>query len=636
MKSTEDFAEQTIEDSRQTTETPSRRNIRSLTRGLPLFLLLLMPLIPAVAYRNYWGIDTGDHKYLVLVLLLLGAAAVGGACRLLKKRLLLRRRTLWMLLIVGPLCNLIYNPDVYTFPPQLMQASLLTMAAFCFTYAVLRRLALIIWMVFFLLELVQIISLSQYGVALDSRILAEVFEASDTETMGYITLGNVVRFILAMALSYLSFYVVHRFLRWEPRLTLLLWGCAFLFLYLLSRNYMVPRPCNQDCGKWPIVGAQAFFEAAKGAQERNTRIVNLITSLPSPASQPTTLHTLKGNEGVVCILHIGESVRADRLSLNGWKNDTTPWLRQQERLINFPDCISLAGDTCNAFIAILTDARCNVSESRQKELMPTCGSLLDLFAANSFHCYSFWGAGAFNDKNDTKFTRIAMSITRPAEKNYQCDEEPWEQIRQIASCLTPGKNLFLLLNNEGSHMPFHRYNQADPPFTPTSITAFYNDPKHRPEEREKADNAYDNTIHYTDEYIRRIATLLQGHPFIYIYIGDHGEYIGHDGMWMRGTIAKPEDYYATSGCRVPFFILTSPEMESLHPHFGQALTQLRAHSSLLTSHEHIFHTLLGFFGIESPYYNPALDLCTPEARPYSGPHPTRERIENPYMFPPSA
>lgn len=537
-----------------------------------------------------------------------------------------------MLLIVCPLFSLVCNPDIRDYPPQLPQSVLLTMAAFCLSYALLRRLSFIVWVGFFLMEIVRNVILFRFGIAMNARILAEVFEASREEVMGYVTMSNMAFFILAVLLAWGAFYIVHRFLRREQRLTLFLWGLVFLFLYVLARNYLVPRLCNQDAGKWPVSSVQTFFKSVDGARERNARITEIARSLPSPASKPSSLPILRGNEGVVCILHVGESVRADRLSINGWKNDTTPWLKKQSRLINFPDCISLAGDTCNAFIAILTNARCNVSESKRQDLMPTCGSVLDLFAANRFHCFSFWGCGAFNDKNATKFTKIVMNLTTAAEQNYQCDEEPWEQIGQVRSCFSKGrgKNLFLLVNNEGSHMPFHRYNQESPPFVPTSPIAFYKDPKHQPEEKIKADNAYDNTIHYTDEYIRRVVASLQGRPFVYIYIGDHGEYIGHDNMWMRGSVEKPEDYYASSGCRVPFFIIASPEMESLHPHFREALSQLRAHESLLTSHEHVFHTLLGFFSIKTPYYDPNWDLCSLRAQPYRGKHPTSERIRNPY------
>ena len=39
-------------------------------------------------------------------------------------------------------------------------------------------------------------------------------------------------------------------------------------------------------------------------------------------------------------------------------------------------------------------------------------------------------------------------------------------------------------------------------------------------------------------------------------------------------------------------------------------------------HEHYFHTLLGLVGLQTPYYNAELDLCSPSAKPYDGPAPT--------------
>ena len=76
----------------------------------------------------------------------------------------------------------------------------------------------------------------------------------------------------------------------------------------------------------------------------------------------------------------------------------------------------------------------------------------------------------------------------------------------------------------------------------------------------------------------------------------------------------------------------SPEFEALHPHFAEALRQLRAHSRMTVAHEHLFHTVLGLLGIETPFYAPELDLCNPAAQPYDGeqpdaPAPGSERAE---------
>ena len=182
-----------------------------------------------------------------------------------------------------------------------------------------------------------------------------------------------------------------------------------------------------------------------------------------------------------------------------------------------------------------------------------------------------------------------------------------------------GQNLVLFINNEGSHTPFGCYDLEHPPFTPT--TPNFQNPAAQAEE---VNNAYDNTVHYTDEFFRRVTALLKGRPFIYLYVSDHGEYLGHDGRWGRAFLGEyPYLYHTTEGCKVGMFALYSPEFAALHPHFAQAVNQLRANSRKTVAHEHIFHTLLGLFDFTTPYYDGSLDLTAPAALPYTGSQPPR-------------
>ena len=71
----------------------------------------------------------------------------------------------------------------------------------------------------------------------------------------------------------------------------------------------------------------------------------------------------------------------------------------------------------------------------------------------------------------------------------------------------------------------------------------------------------------------------------------------------------------------PIFVLYNESFAALNPHFAKALQQMRSNSGLTVAHEHIFHTLLGMFKLETPYYNPQLDLTSTEVLPYSGPRP---------------
>jgi lipid A ethanolaminephosphotransferase len=348
----------------------------------------------------------------------------------------------------------------------------------------------------------------------------------------------------------------------------------------------------------------------------NEATINQVESLSSPADEPSALRSLRGGEGVVLVVHVGESIRADRMSLNGYERDTTPWLCSQKNLINFPTCISAACDTCQAEIALLTNARRDIHEKRP-EMLPSTGSVLDLFTANGFEMYSFFGRRC---AQKLKYDRVVLVLTRRSRQKFNAPGSPWTSVPQMQEVLqnTPaGQNLLFFVNNEGSHTPFEHYDRQNTPFAPAA--SHFQNPAAQAVE---VNNAYDSSIHYTDEYFRRVAELLGNRPFVYLYVSDHGEYLGHDGMWGRAALGEKHiNYHATDGCKVGMFVLYNEAFEKLNPQFAAKLGQLRQNAQLTVAHEHFFHTLLGLFSLETKYYNPALDLTSPQAQPYDGPKP---------------
>lgn len=197
------------------------------------------------------------------------------------------------------------------------------------------------------------------------------------------------------------------------------------------------------------------------------------------------------------------------------------------------------------------------------------------------------------------------------------------QIPQIIDSINSekAKNIFCLVNNIGSHLPFRDFNKKEPPFTPASDKAYNEHPGDNDETAKIVQNTYDCTIHYLDIYIEQLVKHLQGKPFIYIYISDHGDYLGDRGIWVRN--GDKEAFFSTPVCQVPLLIITSKEFEQQSPHFKEALAHLRQHSDMSIGQEHIFHSLLGIFGIQTPYYDEELDLTSDKVKPYTGPHPSR-------------
>ena len=588
------------------------------------FLLVLPVVYTVIFYWNSWAVSNDGIPYPKAISALLLALGLVVAVRMFRKTPWVRACSLLAVWCAALLMNIVGNAEIYWYLPQISMSLPLCMGVICVTYAVLGRYAIAPLVILLLLESIRSYCVLYLGINMNPHVMAEIAAASKSEIMGFVTCENVFVVVLVVVLYAIGFYLLHRALRRESRGSLACTGIVLLSMVVFARCLVCPQFCNKPCGFWPISSATALITQAKEAQVKNTNLVYLAKTLPSPAEKPSSISTLQGNEGVICVLHVGESVRADRLSINGWKNDTTPWLRQQEHLVNFPVCIAAAPETMKSFIGIMTNDRFNVEEASQKKYLPTTGSVLDLFDANGFSCAAFWGS-SIDDKDNTPFTQIFLAFTHKCKERFQEEAgDPLQQAGRIVEFCNanPHKNIFLLVNNEGSHMPFMRYDTANPPFNPTHPGAYYQNPQKNPQKAIEANNAYDNTIHYTDSCIKRIVEGVQGRPMFYMYVSDHGEYIGQNGMWMRGNaVSKPQDYYSNDGCRVPLMVYISEEMKHLHPHFAEAAACLREHTSMTVAHEHVFHTLLGFFGITSPYYDASLDLSSPQAQPYTGPQP---------------
>lgn len=552
----------------------------------------------------------------------IGAAALlAGSCcgmqlmRRLKKQVLPTPASLWLLLLLSIVVDGSCNLYAFQTPWQLHLSVLMTMACFCLVWALLRVWSLLFWLTFLLLELIQYGAFLQYGSRINSLVVAETLEASMEEILIYLTPMNGCLLVGGILASLACCWVLYRILRKQKSPALLNAACLFGGLSLLFALLVPPNRQVQDF-YWPAAEMPVLWESVSEALTINQATINQVENLPSPTEQPSELLSLKGGEGVVLIVHVGESIRADRMSINGYVRNTTPWLKEQKNLINFPVCISSACDTCQAQIAILTDGRRDIYE-KNPELMPKTGSVLDLFEANGFDIYSFFGRRC---AQKLKYDRVVRILTRRSVKRYNAPGSPWTsvpQMKEVLEAQEQGQNLVFFINNEGSHTPFYHYNRENPPFAPAS-SDFHNPAA----QAKEVNNAYDSTIHYTDEFVRRVAELLKGRPFVYVYVSDHGEYLGHDGIWGRAGLGESHlSYHATDGCKVGMFVLASPEFYELHPHFDAALQQMRANSTKTVAHEHIFHTLLGLFKLKTPHYNAELDLTQPQVQPYTGSMP---------------
>ena len=520
--------------------------------------------------------------------------------------------------------NAALNSELWVDTPQLGHALLYGMGVVCLSLSASRWLFGILFSLCCLCSFIDAVSRVKYGIILTHDIVMQMLGANMTEVQNYLTTDVAALLVLALLFTAALVWSFLRMTRGTSRLRLLGSGLLFLLASMVARQYTIPLNAKCPCAEWPLNLTRRTIKAIVSANDGNYRLLRMVEELPHMTKNDVSIPTLKGGEGVLCILHIGESVRADHMGLYGYHRDTTPWLGNNRRLVRFDRCVSFVPATTASLVCIMSDACGNVMIEDAPHTKPTVRSLTDIFSACGFKDNTFSGIG----RQDLEKTYWRASYDRLLELFSEGGEmvayhgDPMQQIPQILDKVgkEPEANRFILINNEGSHVPFAWYDKENPPFTPADPQGRRNSPESNPDMAELARNAYDNTIRYTDEYIRRLVEGLGNRPFIYLYVSDHGEYVGDDGgQWERGKLMA--NYCRTNGCLVPLLVIASPEFESLHPHFREAMERLRSNHAVPASQDNVFHTLLGIFGISTTAYRAELDLSSEHVKPFTGEQP---------------
>lgn len=523
--------------------------------------------------------------------------------------------------------TLILNPFAFRTLAQLPCSVISMFFISCFAVGILGRFSYLIMPPIFF------ISLFVYGLTIQniqpkSHILEQIFVTSWEDAKNFLSVTNITLALTSIILAIVAWVVIYRRLRRYNKSTCISTGATYLLIFTLGMQPLQKHLHKNIYFSWPIGLTTSMIYETLLASKDIYYAHRLLKLIPQPETVDAELTTIKKDEGVICILHVGESVSANHLSLNGYNRKTTPNIDALPNIINFSECIASASSTDRAVLTILTNGRRDFILEKRKEYLPSSPPILDFFHATQFRCATFWTKGVLDDTKSTirqtPFSRQIKMYIRKADDNFGYEDDVMNQSQQVIDYVNQytAENMFLLINNAGSHAFFTNYNHNNPAFpleAPPSSNLY---PESNPKHAQILLNAYDSTIHYTDDYINRIMTTLKGRPFIYIYVSDHGEYVGDNGFWSRAN-APHGIFFKYNACIVPCFIYASPEFESKHPHFKQALDNLRGNRHKTIAHEHIFHTLLGIFGIKTEYYDKQLDLCTPDAKSYTGPHPGR-------------
>ena len=285
---------------------------------------------------------------------------------------------------------------------------------------------------------------------------------------------------------------------------------------------------------------------------------------------------------MVVVLIIGESARADHFSLYGYGRKTNPLL-EQENMTVLPNSRSCATYTTAAVHCILSASG---SSSDTTEPLP---SYLHRLGADVIWRTHNWGQPPLQVDDFHNAGDLSQSCSG---ENCQFDEVLLTGLDKRIASSTKNK-IFVVLHMSGSHGPryYQKYPARFEKFSPVCKSVELHECT-----RQSLINAYDNSILYTDYFIKRVIDLLgkQPSPALMLYLSDHGESLGEHGLYLHGA---PNAIAPREQRNIPFLVWQSANFPWPYA------PQRKNHSQ-----SEVFHTILGAFGVNSSAYDQSLDL----------------------------
>ncbi|HEX7000023.1 MAG TPA: phosphoethanolamine--lipid A transferase [Gammaproteobacteria bacterium] len=446
--------------------------------------------------------------------------------------------------------------------------------------------------------------ISRYGVLIDSSMMRSVVQTNWMEASPLLTLPFFVHVALfgVIPAAVLAVVPLPRTVWWREACTRLaitaVSGAAVLAviyanyaaLASFAREHRDVRMLANPA--YPLYALVRLLEEAhdRGARDGPRVMYQARRAAPSAA---------QSREPLLLILVLGETARADRFSVNGYPRDTN---RYTDGLgfINFPEvtsCGTSTADSVPCLFSHLDRTRFSHSVAARRESLFELLERLDIDAVwrdNNTGCKNVCDPGSFE----------SLATARDHEL---CDASGcYDEIllrglrRRLADT---SRDRFVVLHQRGSHGPAYFSN------VPSWAKAYLPEctrPSLRECSQAEIDNAYDNTILYTDYFLSRVVGLLQeqsaSHEVALLYVSDHGESLGEHGIYLHGF---PYDMAPAEQTHVPMmFWAENGFLERL----GIDERCVQAHAANRYSHDFVFHTVLSLLRVEAAEYRPELDL----------------------------
>lgn len=443
----------------------------------------------------------------------------------------------------------------------------------------------------------------RFGVVVDSDMIRNAYQTTPAEAQHLITPAFVLHLFVYVVLPVAVIIwvrVIHR-----PFIQKVIWNTALIFsclaLFVLSgfshsAVYIAAVREHKDIVKalnpvTPLAGAIKFLSET-GAEAK-------IVVQPVGRDAKITPTVDGSTKPRVTIIVAGETARAQNFALGGYGRDTNPSLSKQD-IIYFPD-------TSSCGTATATSLPCMFSRFTRSDYSHAKGlaneNLLDVLATAGADV-EWWdnSTGSKGVADRVRFVSFASSTDGRYCKMNECQDGVFlDKLDTWLNSVT--KDSVLVLHQMGSHGPAYylRYPEAFQRFKPECATAELGNCKDS-----EIVNSYDNSILYTDFIISSVIDKLKARSArlqgSLIYMSDHGESLGENGLYLHGA---PYMLAPDVQTKVPFVLWMDSEFQQS---MGVDRACLVKDAGLPRSQDNLFHSVLSMMNTATSVYDLKLDI----------------------------
>ncbi|EAS64865.1 phosphoethanolamine--lipid A transferase [Photobacterium angustum] len=448
-----------------------------------------------------------------------------------------------------------------------------------------------------------------YGILFDTGMITNIVETDTSEASSYLSAYSVIWTLIMGVVPALLVFKVKlkpiggKWLRFTLTKVLSMLASLAIIAVIAGLYYQdyasVGR--NNSYLKKIIIPTQYVYSLSSYIKEKYLTTPEPYREIGTDAKQSQLALEQAKKKPTLLVFVLGETARTQNYQTNGYGRETNPYTNMLD-VISFKDVSS-----CGTATAV--SVPCMFSQLPHRDFDRSKADNQD----NAIDIMQRAGIDFLWKENDGGDKGVAHKINKieidRKQENEFCNGETCYDIAlldklddQIADMKG---NRVVALHLIGSHGPtyFQRYPKDKAFFQPDCSRADIENCS-----VDQIVNSYDNTIRYTDfvlaQTIAKLKTLEYKYNTAMIYVSDHGESLGENGLFLHGM---PYGLAPDFQKRVPMMLWMSPGFKQAK-HINTDCLAQEAQQTATHSHDNIFHSLLGIMDVQTNAYDGKLDI----------------------------